>query len=99
MLRNLLGLRYYTVGECIRIAIGYALCVVWLSLLIAAFPFALFWLWLNGNLTLSTFRPAAKLCILACGLGLCFGAYAAEQRTDINFVSTVRAFHPVNLAT
>ena len=49
------------------------------------------------------FGPAAFLRILAGSSGLgftrCRSAKAADQLSDVDFVSTMRAFHPANLAT
>jgi len=52
---------------------------------------------------LLTFRPASQLGVGAscAGLGSRSGlaTFRADQSAYVNFVSTVRAFHPANLAT
>ena len=48
---------------------------------------------------LLSFRPAAELGVGASCAGFGAGPGAAEERANVNFVSTVRAFHPANLAT
>lgn len=40
-------------GDSIGIAIAYLLCALFGALLVAAFPFAILWLWLNGELAVS----------------------------------------------
>jgi hypothetical protein len=44
-------------------------------------------------------RPAAEPSVGACGLGLSSGLRAAKQRTNVYFVSTMRAFHFPQLTT
>jgi len=43
--------------------------------------------------------PAAELGVGASCAGLGLGLRASEESANVDFVSTVRAFHPANLAT
>ena len=55
----------------------------------------------NSSWALLSLGPAPELCVCASCARLGFGArlatFCADQRSDINFVSTMRAFHPANL--
>ena len=93
MQRKFLRNCYDAMGDLVYV-VSQVYWTTWFLLLVIVL-----WLFVFLLAAFSALRPTAELRVGASGFGFGLRGRAAEQGSDVNFVSTVRAFHLPNNTT